>query len=328
MNNLTLLTNTALLFFVSILFSGALLLNSTNLSAQPVSPEQRCYNKKLRASGSHVRCLLRAQAKADSNSNFDLQAATERCDRRFERRFNNAEAQAAKKGAMCPSQGGVAQAEQNNLVASITADSISNVKSLSINIAEDDLAFLQSRSLNLNIALKVNGEFDVIWRSVSDYTIVNSFQWSPVFHIFGTDHIAQGEVVDIDTNVVTVTLGQDVVMEFDDLIDQPVPGNAATGITFINNSDSEAYPGLAQLLSFDGSTEAITPVYVSETPIHSGQSLLITPAQEIVVWFGPESETGVLISEAFITLSNFVVIDFTDNSTIILQFEDGEWTTQ
>ncbi len=266
---------------------------------------------------------MKAQARANRNQDSDYQADVERCDQRFEKRFNNAEAKAAAQGAVCPSHGDMIPTEQNNLLATSSINSISNVKTLNIEITQEDMEFLMSRSLNLNIAIKVNGAFNVIWRSVSNYSTFNQFQWSQVFHIFGTGDTEEALMVDIETNVVNIALGQDVVLDPGDLLDQPVAGSTPTGITFINNSESAIFPVLAQLLTFIGSTQAITPVYVLENPLLSGQSHLITPTQEVLVWFGEEVETGTIFTEP---VEFFVNVDLTNDSSATRLFSNREWS--
>ena len=188
MNSKTLLSFTALLILSAL---ALFLVNSENASAQNQTAEDKCYNKKLRAASFHMRCLLKAQANTNRGQNGDPQPAIDRCNKKFERRFNKAESQAAKKGAMCPSHGNMVTTDQNNKTATTTANTTSNVTTLTINIDQNDITTLMSESLNLNIAIKVNGSFNVLWRSVSEYLETNQFQWSSVFHIFGAAEISE-----------------------------------------------------------------------------------------------------------------------------------------
>jgi len=105
MKNKTFLSFIALLLLVSVSFIGSFLLYPNDVSAQGLTPETKCYNKKLNAAGSYVRCLLRAEVNANRNMEEISEGNVESCNQRFENRFKNAEVQAAAKGAVCPSHG-------------------------------------------------------------------------------------------------------------------------------------------------------------------------------------------------------------------------------
>jgi len=46
---------------------------------------------------------------------------------------------------------------------------VSTLKTLIVEITSDDLIMLQGEGLKLNIAIKVNNTFDVVWQSISNY---------------------------------------------------------------------------------------------------------------------------------------------------------------
>ena len=240
---------------------------------------------------------------------------------------NNAETQASDKNASCPSHGDTVPTDQTNLDTANTINIASNIKTLTINIAENDLQFLNERDFNLNIAIKVNGDFSVIWRSVSESSSINTFQWSPVFHILGSDNTDDSPTVDISTNTVDIILGQDVLYNSSKLIEQPVTGNSPNGINFINNSGSIINPVLAQLLTFvksSQSTQAITPVFISEKPLSSGESLLITPSQEVIVWFGQPVDPGTLFTGTGVL--TVLGVDLSNDSSEAWLYSEGIWS--
>ena len=328
MKNKTFLSYFALLLLA---FIGTFLVFSTNASAQRILPDARaitqCYNSKLKASGKYVNCILRAERNANRNMTEVSEEDIAQCHERFERRFNRAEAQAAEQGAQCPTHGGLVEHQKTVVGAASTINSVNDVKTLIINIPQDDIESLLSRSQNLIIAIKVNGEFNVIWRSVSssDLNLSNEFQWSQVFHIFGASSTALGDFVTIGTNVIDIALGQDVVFNANNLLETPVTGNSNSEITFMNNSSNVVIPGLAQQFSLNFSTPAITSIYVGNTLL-PGQSETITPTQEVMVWFdNQELATGTIFAaEEIVAITTNV--DLTNVSSVTLNYSNGQWS--
>ncbi|GJM15001.1 MAG: hypothetical protein DHS20C13_03280 [Thermodesulfobacteriota bacterium] len=330
MNNKTFLYCAVLLFLSAIAFN---LLYSTNASAQRMLPDARavtqCYNSKLKASGKYVNCLLRAERNANRNMVDVSDDDIAHCHENFEQRFMRAEANAAEQGAECPSHGGLVPYQQTVVDASSTINSNNDVKTISIMILPEDLEYVMSKSLNLNIAIKVNGAFNVIWRSVStqNLTQLMEFQWSPVFQVFGAEDLGEMETteVDIETNVVNIALGQDVVLGKNEILEKPVAGNNPDSIGFVNNSEELIYAALAQQLTLVGSSQAITSIYFEDIPLNSGQSNTMTPTQEVLLWFESNTSTGEIIRRQPAALST--IEDLTNASSLTLNFSNMQWST-
>ncbi|MEM7008268.1 MAG: hypothetical protein AAF462_03960 [Thermodesulfobacteriota bacterium] len=311
-----------ILLLSSVLVVCAFLFSAANAAAQSVAPETRCYNKKLKASGAYVNCLLRAERNANRNMEEVSDQDVAHCHELFEDRYSRAEAQAQRQGAECPSHGGLVPYQDTVVGAAAEINSNNDVKTLNIEIEPGDFQFLQDRSFNLNIAVLVNDQYNVIWRSTSEYTEINQYQWSPVFQVFGASNFEQGLVTSGITNVVKILTGQDAVLGIDNLINTPVPGNNANGIKFMNNSSDPVFPALSQLITFLGSTKAITSIFVSEDPIPGGEELVMTPTQKVRVWFSQETQTGEQFIDQPIT---FVDIDFTNTDTATRRYSNGVW---
>ncbi len=319
MKNKTFLSFVAFLLFVSVSVIGSFLLYPNNVSAQGVTPETRCYNKKLIAAGAYVRCLLRAEVNANRNGEEVSEGSVEHCHQRFETRFENAEAQAAGKGAVCPSHGGLVPFQDTVLQAYEVISSSNNVNSLTINIAGEDYNNLRAANYNLNIAIKVNGTFNVVWYSINDFSTSNKFQFSPIFHLFATRSFQSGAFAKSETNVVNVSPGHMVVLDSVGVIRAQTAGDSPEGIRFINNFGSD-HPALSQQLTDPSGRQAILPIYVSPTT----SSQLLTPAPEVLVWFEQNLETSVMFSGP---RQFSVTVDFTDVSTATHLFSNEVWTT-
>ena len=307
-----------------------ILLYSATASAQRMLADRAvtdCYDIKLKATGKYVQCLLRAERKANRNGVEVSDEDIANCHDNFEKRYTRAEARAADQGADCPSHGGLFSYQDTILGATSTINSNNDVKTVSININQNDLAQILSGSLNLNIAIKVNGVFNVIWRSISAQNMTQNMvlQWSPVFQVYGVKEIMMvGAPVDIDTNVVSIALGQDVVFEANDILGTPVPGSNSDAVVFINGSGDPITPALGQLLTQLGGVQAITSTFYDETPLFSSQSVTITPSQEVLIWFEQDTKTSDIITRPPSQLST--IVDFTNETSAILNFSGMQWS--
>jgi len=139
-------------------------------------------------------------------------------------------------------------------------DSIPPPKTLIVEIASEDLAFLQGSGFKLNIAIKVNDTFNVVWLSISDYLESNTYQWSPTFEVFASNvEVVDGATVTIFQSV-NVSLGQQVTLDSAGVLSDASVGGPADSITFINDFGSIS-PGLAQQLTEPTGIQAILPTF-------------------------------------------------------------------
>ena len=60
-------------------------------------------------------------------------------------------------------------------------------KTVNIKIAPTDLTFLKDNKYRLCFAKKVNDTYDVVGQSYDEDLATNSFMWTPVFQLFGTN---------------------------------------------------------------------------------------------------------------------------------------------
>ena len=201
---------------------------------------------------------------------------------------------------------------------------VSTLKTLIVEITSDDLIMLQGEGLKLNIAIKVNNTFDVVWQSISNYESNNTYQWSQDFQVFASNEFQEDVTVEIQTNLVNVELGQEVILHFAGVIGDPSVGAPADSISFINNSESPVSPGLAQQLKGPSiPTQVILPIYVTPNTIVPGIDELLTPmVNEVMVWFDV-TETGTMFSDP---RPNPFVADLTEINELTVLFSNGEWS--
>ncbi len=199
-------------------------------------------------------------------------------------------------------------------------DELVIVKTLNVEIASEDLVNLQNAGVELNIAIRVNNTFDVVWRSISNYGESNTYQWSPIFQVFASNEFTDGVTVQISTNLINVALGQMVTLDAAGVLGFVSEEGPADSISFINDFGL-IHPGLAQQLTDPTGTQAILPIYIAQDIIALGSDVL-TPTDEVLVWF-EDTETGTMFSDA---RSNSVEVDLTSTNMQTRLFSNGEWT--
>lgn len=195
-------------------------------------------------------------------------------------------------------------------------------KTVNIAITSDDLNFLKDNAYRLCFAKKVNNTFDVVWQSYQDYLDNNSFLWTPVYQLFGSNQFVGNVIVKVQTNTVNIDLGQQATLDKEGVLGNASTGGKSTGITLVNDY-GPIHPGLNQLSTGIGGQQESTPIYVATDQIALGSDLL-TPIEEIMVWFEQNIETSTMFSVA---RSNSVTIDMTESNSETRQYSSGKWIT-
>jgi len=210
-------------------------------------------------------------------------------------------------------------------------DFLNIVKTLKVEIASEDLAMLQEEGLKLNIAIKVNDTFNVVWLSNSDYRETNTYQWSPIFHLFTGFPFKEGDQVflKVAATSTNVALGQKVTFDpnGDITVDEGAPGAPADSISITNNSDITLHAGLSQQLTSPDITieEKNLPTFVNPDSFEPDTiEAPLTPMDEVMVWF-EDTETGTMFSDA---PPNAFIGDLAEADMLIVLFSNGEWSVQ
>ncbi len=195
-------------------------------------------------------------------------------------------------------------------------------KTVNITITSDDLTFLKDNQYRLCFAKKVNNTFDVVWQSYQEYLDNNSFLWTPVYQLFGSNEFAGDVLVKVQTNTVNIDLNQQATLDKEGVLGPASTGGTTTGITLVNNY-GPIHPGLNQLSTGIGGTQESTPIYVAPDQIALGSDLL-TPIDEVLVWFEQNIETSTMFSDA---RTRSTTIDMTNTNTQTRLYSGGKWTT-
>ena len=195
-------------------------------------------------------------------------------------------------------------------------------KNVNITIASADLETLKDNDYLLCFAKKVNNTFDVVWQSYRDYLSSNSFLWTPVYQLFGSNQFMGNVTVNVATNVVNIGLGQQATLDTAGVLGAASTGGPTTAITMVNDY-GPIYPGVNQLSTGITGQQETTPIYVAQEQIVLGSDVL-TPIDEVMVWFEQNIETSTMFSDA---KSNSTTIDLTSSNSQTRLYSNGKWST-
>ena len=217
----------------------------------------------------------------------------------------------------CDNNSGGSDSLENGEIVDIV---VSTLKRLNVEIDQEDIETLQEEGLNLNISIKVNDVFNVVWFSTPDYLLTNTYQWSPIFEVYGSNTFELGATVEIDTNSLNIELGQEVILNSDGVLETSMQSAPADSISFVNEFGL-VYPGMSQQIVPPDGMESILPSFVSPDILEL-ETELLTPTNEVMLWFG-EMETSTIFSD--IPLNSFMV-DLNDLEEVTVLYSNGEWS--
>ncbi len=195
-------------------------------------------------------------------------------------------------------------------------------KNVNITIASADLETLKDNDYLLCFAKKVNNTFDVVWQSYRNYLYSNTFQWTPVYQLFGSNQFMGNVTVNVSTNSVNIGLGQQATLDAAGVLGAASTGGPTTGITMVNDYGA-IHPGLNQLSTGIEGQQETTPIYVAQDQIAVGSDVL-TPIDEVMVWFEQNIQTSTMFSDA---KSNSTTIDLTSSNSQTRLYSNGKWST-
>ena len=194
------------------------------------------------------------------------------------------------------------------------------LKKLTILINSNDIQMLQDSGFNLNISVKVNGIFNVVWFSDPDFQDENDYSWSQDFELFGTNTFEDDALAEADTNLLNISPGQSATLNSMGVFEVEADPGIEESITATNNFEP-IYLGLAQQLAVPSGMQDSLPVFVSPE-LNNLETGLLTPSSEVMLWFG-DTETGrIFINEP----QNNIILDFTDIDEITVNYSGGNWT--
>jgi hypothetical protein len=195
-------------------------------------------------------------------------------------------------------------------------------KSVTVQIALDDLELLRSTGYALCFARCVDNSYNVIWQSFADYLASNSFGWSDQFKLFGTNVFNAGEPMGSRTNAVDIGLYQQATLDASGVLGAAMQGGATDCITMINQY-GPIHPALICTSTGPDAIARATPIYVARKAIVQGLAPL-HPVDKIQVWFQQNAMPRMMLLEA---VSNAIVVDLTNADKASVLYQNGNWIT-
>lgn len=203
------------------------------------------------------------------------------------------------------------------------------MKELSIQIMEDDYKILKENNYSLCVAKRVEDcDFNVIWVADQNFTQQNSITWEEKYSIFASRTMKKGNVVSINVSPKEIMPGQQVTLEEGCYFGDVVTSEVKDKIVMINKA-TPIYPGLCQeCTDFTGAT-SYNPFYLSPDMCIPGE-FTTKPTEQVLIWLEQGAQNGLIISEKTNykiekALSNYIVIDMSENSKMSIAFENFLW---
>lgn len=194
-------------------------------------------------------------------------------------------------------------------------------KTVTIQVAPQDLAMLRQSGYRLCVAMQVDGDYDVVWKSASQYLASNQFQWVPWFQIFATNRFFDGASVQSLTNVVEIGLGEQSTLDQNGLLSPAMTMGPWQSVNLLNEY-GPINPALNRLCTWIDGTKVATPIYVRQQQANVGTTEM-TPVDKVLVWFEQNIQAGTMFSTA---RSQAVEIDLTVANAATRLYQEGAWT--
>jgi len=196
-------------------------------------------------------------------------------------------------------------------------------KRVKIEIVQDDLRTLKDGNYKLCFAKKVaEGDYNVVWQSYDDYSVTNTFLWTPQYQLFGSNRFKENVEVEVTTNVVDIGIGEESTLDKYGILSAPKTGKNETAITMINDYKS-IHPGINQLSTGIDGKMVSTPIYLAPNEIVMGE-VTLTPVESVQVWFEQNIQTSAMFSNA---RSNSIEINLTNSDSTTRRYEKQKWIT-
>lgn len=193
-------------------------------------------------------------------------------------------------------------------------------KSVNVEIADTDFDLLKNAHYSLCFAKKVGSSFNVVWKSSSNFLMLNNFSWTPMYQLFGTNTFQGGVTVKASTHNQKCGLGQTCTLDSNGKLSSAVDGGSKTAL-HLENDYGPIHAGVNQMVTgLDGVEESL-PIYVSEAQVVKG-AVDLTPKESVLVWFEQNIETSTMFSTA---RSNPIELDLTGTNQVSVFYSGGTW---
>lgn len=202
---------------------------------------------------------------------------------------------------------------------------------IKVNIADNDLKTLKSNKYNLCLAFREKSiGFDVMCMVADDYSSVNTFKVGNEYAVFFCKSVADGEAVDVASEVQNIELGQQITINKDSVFEKPVEGKYPNRLEIVNDYGN-VYPGFARKVKY-GTNESMRLAFVSPYISVKG-TFAMEPDNLVRIWFQQFAEIGTyftdFIKEKEMSGRSVYVDALIDASTgvdtVVLTYANGKW---
>jgi hypothetical protein len=195
------------------------------------------------------------------------------------------------------------------------------MKSVIIQIANADLELLRRNRYSLCFAKQMSDTFGVVWQSYPLYLSANEFSWTSSYQLFGAKTFSPGHDATADTNLVGIALGQQSTLDATGSFEPAVQGGPPDSITMLNDG-GPIYPGLSGLSAGLDGVQRMTPIFVAPIAIATGRIGVLTPTENLLVWFQQDIDAGTIFSQP---APGALKIDLTGVDTATRCYQNGGW---
>ncbi|MEH2482876.1 hypothetical protein V1282_006233 [Nitrobacteraceae bacterium AZCC 2146] len=195
------------------------------------------------------------------------------------------------------------------------------MKSVIIQIANADLELLRRNRYSLCFAKQMSDTFGVVWQCYPIYLSANEFSWTSSYQLFGAKTFSPGRSVAVDTNLVDIALGQQSTLDATGHLEPAVQGGPPDSITMVNNR-GPIYPGLSGLSAGLDGVQRMTPIFMVPIAIATGGVGVLTPTENLLVWFQQNIDAGTIFSQP---APGAVKIDLAGVDTATRRYQNGSW---
>ncbi|KIK52870.1 hypothetical protein GYMLUDRAFT_947706 [Collybiopsis luxurians FD-317 M1] len=194
---------------------------------------------------------------------------------------------------------------------------------LQLHIGKNQLPILKDPEApyTLCIARKVNNEYKVVWKGFKSFSENNLIRWvNRDYQVFASSEFKDGALVNASSNLQSIRFKQRCQLNEFGVMDAAVEDPDAKSGTFkvINKySGQEAINfGVSGKADSEGSI-----IYSTPTPVLSGTTLTLAPANEVRVWLSQNDKTSAMILDVE---EEYIDVEFVDGMTIAKISYEGE----
>lgn len=196
-------------------------------------------------------------------------------------------------------------------------------KEVTVEIPPDQLRSLHAQGEMLCIAKKVASlGYNVVWWADLHYSVLNSFEWTPEFQIFGSNRFVQGEVAADMTGAIDMALGGHVMLdEHGRFGAAPAHGGGDARALNLTNRFGPLHIGINQRCVVAG-TEVVAPIHLTSEWMMPGP-VALAPIDRVLIWFGQGWESRTIFTHG---PENAIEVDLTTVDAARVHYQDWSWT--